>query len=573
MDKKTGTTNDIVIGAASGYAWEDIEAWAMSLIMSGFEGIRTLILYDGHEDNEKITDLLRSNGFRVIRRDQSDGIYNGRFADIATVLSKLEEPTRYAVVTDVRDVYFQSDPVAWLEKSLTKSLLAVSEGVKYSDEPWNRDNLRNGFPDHAARILPKTVCNVGVIAGDVQVVADVCLAISMFAKSSGFDVADQSAYNLLLDIEPYRSIVQIAQSEDGFGCQAGTMADPGNILKSVLLEPQPILDPEGVKTASGKLYAIVHQYDRVSEWDRTLRRLLEPQILRSCLTYLASTAGSASPSSGADSALRRHSDTGKPRVSLVCPTYQRSSFLREAIRHFFAQNYDGGLEMVILDDSPEPDHGLTDPKYVEMGIRYYHMPLKRLTMGTKMNLLTQLATGDILIQYDDADYYAPNYVERMVEFLGDADFLTLSGWFVYSMEHRSLFYWQADITSPEHFIVEPTGPIRSVSTLDWDPSWTTGNTWGYEFSYVWRKSVFPAVTIPDIPDEGLNWDYDFYLRLERAGLETVCKPDTEGIVLHILHHQRSVCQVPQWILPEFVTNRLFPGFRGSKERDSPQLTE
>ncbi|WP_416563147.1 glycosyltransferase family 2 protein [Nocardia testacea] len=569
MENKTGTTNDIVIGAASGYAWEYIEAWAMSLIMSGFEGIRTLLLYDGHEHNESVSDLLQSNGFRIIRKGQSGGVYNERFADIANVLRELEEPARYAVVTDVRDVYFQSDPISWLENNLTKPLLAVSEGVRYSDESWNRDNLRNGFPEHADRILPNIVCNVGVIAGDVRVVADVCLAVSMFAKSSGFGVADQSAYNLLLDMEPYRSIVQLAQSEDGFGCQAGTMAHPDGMLKSVLLEPQPVLDSEGVKTASGKLYPIVHQYDRVPEWDRALRRVLEPQILRSYLAYLESTARSRSGSAPQ----RRPSGTGKPMVSLVCPTYQRSSFLREAIRYFFAQDYGGELEMVILDDSPEPDHGLTDPKYVEMGIRYYHMPLKRLTMGTKMNLLTQLAQGDILVQYDDDDYYAPNYVERMVEFLGDADFLTLSGWFVYSTEHRSLFYWQADITSPEHFVVRPTEPVKSVSTLEWDPSWTTGNMWGYGFSYVWRKSVFPTVVMPDVPDDGLFWDYDFYSRLERAGLRTVCRPDTEGIVLHILHPQSSTCQVPQWILPEFLVQKLFSGFRGIKENDSPRLAQ
>lgn len=574
MDKNTGTGNDIVIGAASGYAWDAIEAWAMSLVRCGFEGIRALVLYDGHEQNEIIADLLQSNGFRVIRSGHSDGVYNGRFADISTILRELEEPLRYAIVTDVRDVYFQSDPVAWLEKNLRKPLLAVSEGIRYSDEQWNRENLLNSFPDQATRILPKTVCNVGVIAGHARVVSDVCLAISMFARSSGFDVADQSAYNLLLDIEPYRSTVQIAHSEDGFGCQAGTMADPGNVLQSFLLEPQPVLHSEGVKTAGSKLYPIVHQYDRVPEWDRVLRRLLAPQILRSFLTYLESSVRSRSPFRAGGPALRqRRAGSGKPMVSLVCPTYQRPSFIREAIQYFFAQNYDGEMEMVILDDSPEPDDELADPKYVEKGVRYYHMPLKRLTMGTKMNLLMQLAQGDILVQFDDDDYYAPNYVERMVDFLGDADFLTLSGWFFYSMEHRSLFYWQADITSEEHYIVMPTGPIRSVSTLDWDPSWTTGNKWGYGFSYVWRKSVFPTVAMPDVPDDGLCWDYDFYKRLDRAGFKTVCKPDTEGIVLHILHSQSSVCQVPQWILPEFLVQKLFSGFPGITEKNAPLLAE
>ncbi|WP_040776331.1 hypothetical protein [Nocardia pneumoniae] len=271
-----GPRKDIVIGAVARYEWAEVEPWARSLVAAGFDCVGVVIVYDRGRRGDVVVQNLESLGLHAVRMPLRGSVYNTRFEDIAHVLRTFAHSLRFAVVTDVRDVYFQADPVRWLESNLKKPFLAVSEAVRYRDEAWNRNNLQQSFPAHAERLRSKVVRNVGVLAGQAGMVADLCLAIALIAESAGVPVADQSAYNLLLDMEPYRSAVQLVASEDGFVCQGGTLGDPGRvrILRPFLLEPEPVLTTDGVRTSAGKLYPIVHQYDRVPEWNRALRSRL-----------------------------------------------------------------------------------------------------------------------------------------------------------------------------------------------------------------------------------------------------------------------------------------------------------
>ncbi len=264
---------DIVIGAVDGERWPQLAVWAHSLIECGFQGARVVVLYEGHEENDDVAHRLRSLGFHVVAFPRHSGAFVDRFQGISEMLGMAARFLRYAIVTDIRDTYFQSDPVPWLQADLTAPILAVSEAVRYRDEPRSRENLIRSFPTQAERILPKTVCDAGVLAGEAATIADLCAAIPLVAGSSSHtEAADQSAYNLILDMEPYRSAVQIAYSEDGFACPAGTLAAPGRPadLRAALLEPEPVLDGDRVTTAAGKLYPIVRHCGRVPEWHRAL---------------------------------------------------------------------------------------------------------------------------------------------------------------------------------------------------------------------------------------------------------------------------------------------------------------
>lgn len=597
-----GAKKDIVIGAATGYEWADIEVWATSLVTSEFAGLGAVIVYDRDRRGDIVAENLESLGLHAVRMPLRGSVYNQRFEDIAYVLRKLAHSLRFAVVTDVRDVYFQSDPIKWLETHLERPFLAVSEAVRYADEEWNRDNLQRSFPAQAERLRSKVVRNVGVLAGQTGTVADLCLAISLTAESAGVSVADQSAYNLLLDMEPYRSAVQLVASEDGFACQAGTVGDPGKVgaLRPFLVEPEPVLAEEGVQTAAGTLYPIVHQYDRVPEWDRALRSRLQSAPVVNAREAVQNTRDnrtsqrerSASSRAGlggvpgdADgasilkvahsfgvprgrSSVRLYSPAFEhsslsdgspvPRVSVVCPTYQRPDFLRKVVSYYCAQTFRGGTEMIIVDDSPEAVDFLDEELCREHRIRYYHMSNKRMTLGEKLNLMTQLARGEIIVEFDDDDYYAPRYIERMVEFLGDADLVTLSRWFAYDPANKMFCYWATDVLSPTHFVLSPREPFQPISTRGWPPDSVHGNLWGYGFSFVWRKSTYPEVEIRGNPPDGLVCDYDFSLRLQKAGFKTVCAPDNEGLVLHTLHPGSSVRMFPQYVLPEFLIEKFFP---------------
>jgi hypothetical protein len=267
---------DLVLGAVGGLGWTDIEVWAHSLSLSGFTGIKAMIVYD---DGKLVADNLRAMGFQVIEMPLRGSVWNQRFYDIYEVIRGAGDNLRYCVVTDVRDVYFQADPMAWLEAKLTKAFVAASEGILYRDEKWNRDNLTLSFPDLAARLQDRCVYNVGVLAGEARAVADIALAVGLIARSSGANIADQSAYNLLLDMEPYRSACQFGLSEDGLVCQAGTFVSPyTTALRPYLLEPLPLFDGELITTAAGIPYAMVHQYDRVQPWHDAVRARLNRLI-------------------------------------------------------------------------------------------------------------------------------------------------------------------------------------------------------------------------------------------------------------------------------------------------------
>jgi hypothetical protein len=79
---------------------------------------------------------------------------------------------------------------------------------------------------------------------------------------------DQAAYNVLLNLEPYKNITRFSTSEDGWACQAGTTIDPAKIadFKPHLLEPQPLWDGNYATTSTGIRHAILHQYDRIPYW-------------------------------------------------------------------------------------------------------------------------------------------------------------------------------------------------------------------------------------------------------------------------------------------------------------------
>ncbi|WP_019926928.1 glycosyltransferase family 2 protein [Nocardia sp. BMG111209] len=252
--------------------------------------------------------------------------------------------------------------------------------------------------------------------------------------------------------------------------------------------------------------------------------------------------------------------TDLPAVSVICPTYQRPKYLRRQVENFLAQTYGGALEMIVFDDSPEPSGHLFDPEYEERGVRYHHMPAERLTIGSKLQAMAKLARGQLIAVFDDDDYYAPQYIERMVRFLGDADFCTLSRWFAYSPEQRTFAYWASDILSPTHYVFSPWEPVAAmpISTDGWNPDWVIDKLWGYGFSYIWRKNTLPQVEIADITFADVCWDWDFYRKVKKAGLKAVCAPDNEGLIIHILHPEATTKMFPQYILPEFMLADYFP---------------
>jgi glycosyltransferase involved in cell wall biosynthesis len=104
-------------------------------------------------------------------------------------------------------------------------------------------------------------------------------------------------------------------------------------------------------------------------------------------------------------------------VSILTPTYNRRLFIPQYLKNIYRQNYLGDFEILIADDGDEP---IEDLLLKDKRIRYFKFD-ERKTLGFKRNFLAEQAKGQILIHFDDDDYYPPNRISHAVQALIKSD--------------------------------------------------------------------------------------------------------------------------------------------------------
>jgi glycosyltransferase involved in cell wall biosynthesis len=97
-------------------------------------------------------------------------------------------------------------------------------------------------------------------------------------------------------------------------------------------------------------------------------------------------------------------------VSCLMPTANRRAFVPSAIAHFLRQDYHF-RELVIVDDGSEP---VADLVPSDERIRYERLP-KRTVLGKKRNIACECARGDLLVNWDDDDWFASWRLRYQVE--------------------------------------------------------------------------------------------------------------------------------------------------------------
>lgn len=103
-----------------------------------------------------------------------------------------------------------------------------------------------------------------------------------------------------------------------------------------------------------------------------------------------------------------------PYVSVICPTYNRRRFLPNLIHQFMNQTYPQmHMELVILDDSTESNNDIIPQR---TNIKY-HYKSEKMILGYKRNYLNTLTSGDIIVCFDDDDFYSPERVAHAVHTL------------------------------------------------------------------------------------------------------------------------------------------------------------
>jgi hypothetical protein len=279
---------DILIGGADGYTFEQVKPWFQSAKDSGFMGEIWLIVYRMASDDiarleqagVKVYEVKHDPYGQPIRHagpNTPTQAHNLRFYHAWELLTRLSyegEHFRYTIMTDVSDVIFQTNPIIWLEKQMdydfhSWNMVVSSEGIKYQDEEWGRDNLINGFGEITYDLIGKDwrIQNVGVLAGHGGYMKG--LFNTIFRMTEGrFYPSDQSSFNVLLRSGMIDGgEVEWATHDGWWACQLGTTMDPTKPwLWDRLQEPRPTIRPDGlVVNKGGRPYAIVHQWNRVPE--------------------------------------------------------------------------------------------------------------------------------------------------------------------------------------------------------------------------------------------------------------------------------------------------------------------
>lgn len=260
---------DLLIGNLTGYTPDKIENWVQSA-KTHFIG-EILIL--GYNLPQTTLDYLKNNNIKVVlTQPLGFHIVVQRFLDIYTYLT--QNPNyRYVIVTDVKDVIFQSNPVKFLEDKIIGSnkVLVGSEGLKYEDEDWGNNNLATCYPYLYDLNKNNEIYNAGTFAGFADYIRGLCFQIfhlSLIGIQND-PQPDQAAFNILINLPPWGDIVYYCSMEENWCAQLGTTLDPKVKDKYTpkLLTKSPIVKENKIYTSEGELYYLAHQYDRIPGLD------------------------------------------------------------------------------------------------------------------------------------------------------------------------------------------------------------------------------------------------------------------------------------------------------------------
>jgi len=106
----------------------------------------------------------------------------------------------------------------------------------------------------------------------------------------------------------------------------------------------------------------------------------------------------------------------RPIVSCVMPTRNRRRFVQQALAYFARQTF-ARRELIVVDDSDDP---VDDLCAGVPSIRYLRCEPGRLSLGEKLNLGIEQASGEFIVKWDDDDWYNPGFIAKMLGALRSA---------------------------------------------------------------------------------------------------------------------------------------------------------
>ena len=275
-------SKDLIIGGCTNYGINQLKPWVLSA--KEVAGINNeVVLVVGNATQETI-EWLKGQYVTVVPMMQVEGIpiHVLRFLSIYEYLHKNWTKYDYVVTTDVKDVYFQTDPFKFL---VDRKLVIASEGLKYKDEPWGNENLYQAYGPYVYdQFKENEIFNVGTFGGQSEYVKDMVFHIFTNAINRPIPICDQAVFNVLINTQPFKDI---ASKTIQWAAELGTIMDPSKIeqFRPNLIFSEPVFEDGLLKDCTGFTYPIVHQYDRVPDLKRFVEQKYGQQDESQYFTY------------------------------------------------------------------------------------------------------------------------------------------------------------------------------------------------------------------------------------------------------------------------------------------------
>lgn len=242
---------DFVLGAATGYDVADVAPFVRSL-RAVYQGGVALVV----DETPALLSFLQTHEVEAIPAAPASRAWSPhpvmtRFAVFDQVLTQRTH-LRSVLLTDVRDVVFQSNPFDPAPGAL--ELFVEFEGRQLGDHAFNYKHLRALVGDDLAATVAQRPCLcVGTVMGSRANISRLCRTILMLgaiprSHLGGAFGADQAACNLAAHLGLVEHEVKA-----NYGRVATVGLTPSDTLS---ISDGAILNPDG------GVSAIVHQYDR-----------------------------------------------------------------------------------------------------------------------------------------------------------------------------------------------------------------------------------------------------------------------------------------------------------------------
>ena len=143
------------------------------------------------------------------------------------------------------------------------------------------------------------------------------------------------------------------------------------------------------------------------------------------------------------------------QVSVITPTFNRISHLRNAIKYYRKQTFPHeDMEWIILDDGTESAEAvILDETFDLPNIRYIRLYSKQ-TIGAKRNRLNSEARAPIIVAWDDDDFYPSERISHIVTAFKTNPTLNVAG------SSLMYFYFEDDNSI---WSLGPFGPNHSTN--------------------------------------------------------------------------------------------------------------